>query len=195
MRRILCILGILCSLMILLFSGCDNPDFARYEFYEKDISYRIRGDVFIISQIEDEMLDIARKYCDGAKLTQVEYSLDSEVTGKLKFYYGFVDAGDTTVVMLELNLLSGLVERVIYEKGHSKRVSGPGVYVFNRDYDVRNVYRVVMNELSVKGVVTDADKISRVSITFVNDKIRLNCYDKRYKVLYGYEYSLLIDSN
>lgn len=177
------ILFALCFVSALLLSSCDNPDFARYEYYEKNLSYMIEGNVFVISEIEEEMANIAQNYCEGIILTKTEYDLDSELTGTSNYYYSKIDDDKSTVIILELDISEKIVTKLTYEKGHSKRVSASSISLENTNHNVNELYIEFTNDLNDRCI--DITELAYMRISFVNNNIKAYCLNKAGKVTNG----------
>ena len=70
MKRLLsCALSFL---FLLLLTSCTD-DWMPYENTEYDINQKVKGNIFLISEIESELLELAAEYDNDAKLTFVQY--------------------------------------------------------------------------------------------------------------------------
>lgn len=180
MKKTLILLIVLsCSF---LFIACDNDDFTSYERNSYDISKSITGNVFIISDVEEELTNIATDYIDEAELAYVEYHFFNDATGYAMFNfvknYEKAGTGYTASLDIYVDIYAKNAYEVSSVDGISKRVMGnPGAssYIGNKEENTFDIYNSCANKLK-------ADTNS-IIIAYSNDKIIVNYLDKENHVI------------
>lgn len=117
--------------MISGFIGCNNDDFAPYKKYEKNIDINIDIDLSSIDDITNEVTKISQKYEDGAILTNAIIELNgSEQINNCKgtILFDFIKEHESknkiTKVLLSYDMSAKKLNKLRFEQGHGKRVSG-----------------------------------------------------------------------
>ncbi len=136
--------------MMILFalsvSGCYyDDDWARYERKSYEVSEYINADIYVISEIEPILSDIANEYAEGAKLVYAEYRFYNDGTETFRFEYKkeyeILGVGYTILVDLYGDTATKTITKVLYFDGIGKRVSSAGTgYVIPSNENVFDMY-------------------------------------------------------
>lgn len=104
----------------------DNPDFAPYAEKEYDTVYKISSDIYDLPSIKNEMTNIAQKYENNIKLTEIYYNLENKDTGTVSFsfYKTFPPENKSCSISIDLDIATKKTQHISYRKGHGKRISG-----------------------------------------------------------------------
>ncbi len=145
------------AMLLFIFSGCEDDDFAPYTNYTDEVSYELTGNSFMVSEIEEEVLGIAEKYQAEAYLSTVNYTFYSQNNGTAQFIYFYAtpNKNEGTVITVSIDLYDNTVTSVQFEKGHGKRVCAPYYgEISNKDINMLDLYNKIItndNYLSATG--------------------------------------------
>ena len=143
---------------ILSFVGCDDDDWARYDKKSYNISQVITGNVFVPSEIENELLDIAVRYIDNPTFVYAEYQFNKNDNGMALFrLYGGVskDGYSVTYLDISVDLRDNTAYEAVYEYGHSKRVCKETEPIIYKDKNAYDVYQSCIKADEVKAESAD----------------------------------------
>lgn len=150
--------------------ACDDDDFASYEYKRYEISKSITGNVFIISDVEEELKNIATYYIDEPELVYAEYYFYNNDTGYAKFNFVKNYEKGGTGYTISLDLYVDVYEKnayeVIYMDGISKRVmgnSGASSYIGNKEENTFDIYNSCANDYKIN--------TNYIMVSYSNDKI------------------------
>lgn len=174
MKKMLAIIS--CSICLFLFSACTD-DFAPYQNINYDISNYIDGDIFIISDVEKSISDIALKYVDNISLSYVEYTFFDENDGDILFQYKKCyekdDIGYTTLLNVYVNICTQIAYKVEYIDGISKRVSGfISNYVGKINCNAFEIYNDSLNNPKI-----DFSDVEYIKVIYSDENIGVNYFD------------------
>lgn len=174
MKKILAIIS--CSMCLFLFSACTD-DFAPYQNINYDISNYIDGDIFIISDVEKSVFDIALKYVDNISLSYVEYTFFDENDGDILFQYKKCyekdDIGYTTLLNVYVNICTQTAYKVEYIDGISKRVSGfIGNYIGKINCNAFEIYNDSLNNSEI-----DFSDVAYIKVIYSDENVGVNYFD------------------
>lgn len=182
-----CVILLILMLHVILLSACAaNDDFAPYENNTFDVSIDVDGNIFVISEIEDEITAVANEYASEASLAYVKYTFFGENHGEILFNYKYnyerdifgQKIGYTKIVDVFIDIFEKKIDKVVYEDGITKRVGGyGGNYVKNKDVNSLDLY------LDTYSNMINKDNIEYVSISYLNDEIKVNGFDKNNRVV------------
>lgn len=121
---ILIIFLLLVALIFLIIK--DNPDFAPYTEKEYDTVYEITSDIYDLPEIKNEMTNIAQKYEQDIKLTEIKYYLENKDNGTVTFifYKTFPPENKACSISIDMDIATKKTNHILYKKGHGKRISG-----------------------------------------------------------------------
>ena len=178
-------ISIILLLVLLLFMGACTDDFASYEHNQYDISQSIKGNIYIISEIEPQIKEIASEYSKNAELKYVEYNFEDNngtVLFSYEFNYSKGSIGYTELIDIYINMSTKTATRVEYINGHAKRVGGHGSdYINDKNTSAFEIY---MNNIKK---AQESKQISRMCITYCNNQILINGYDNEDRNTYHQE--------
>lgn len=72
---------------IFSFSACKDDDWATYKNVNYELCTKIEGNIFLISEIESELLSVISKYDNDVKLTYAQYIFEDENNGVVEFQF------------------------------------------------------------------------------------------------------------
>lgn len=136
-----------------------NPDFVSYTAKSFDTIYEIKSDIYNLSQIKNEMTEIAQKYEKDIKLTYIRYDLENKDNGTVRFeFYKSNPNGknEAIVIVIKLDLKTKKTTKISYEKGHGKRVTSYSNEIVNR-----------LDE-NILDFIDDTDKNIKITVTNSN---------------------------
>ena len=82
-----------------------NPDFVSYTAKSFDTIYEIKSDIYNLSQIKNEMTEIAQKYEKDIKLTYIRYDLENKDNGTVRFeFYKSNPNGKNEAIVIVIKL-------------------------------------------------------------------------------------------
>ena len=178
-------ISIILLLVLLLFMGACTDDFASYEHNKYDISQSIKGNIYIISEIEPQIKEIASEYSENAELKYVEYNFEDNNGTVLFSYecnYSKGSIGYTELIDIYIDMSTKTATRVEYINGHAKRVGGHGSdYISDKN---TNAFEIYMNNIKK---AQESKHISRMCITYSNNQILINGYDDEDRNTYHQE--------
>lgn len=166
-----------------LFAVSCSDDFAPYEEKSHDISKAVSGNIYVVSQIEPQISAIAAEYSDKAKLYYAEYTFNDKDSGEVLFAYknNYTkgSTGYTELVDVYVDMQSKTAVKVEYTNGHAKRVSGYGsAYIGSKNTDARELYLKHISK------ATEQADVKKLTITYSNDEVLINCYDSDGRQVY-----------
>ena len=117
---------VLCIILFLFLEDTGNDDFAPYinkEFYEV---YEIQSDIYNLTEIKNELTEIAQKYEEGLKLTFAQYDIEeNNKKAQFQFYKNDYNGQNMAcLLIMNVDIDAKKTTKIKYEKGNGKRVSG-----------------------------------------------------------------------
>ena len=117
---------VLCVILYLFLEDTGNDDFAPYinkEFYEV---YEIQSDIYNLTEIKNELTEIAQKYEEGLKLTFAQYDIEeNNKKAQFQFYKNDYNGQNMAcLLIMNVDIDAKKTTKIKYEKGNGKRVSG-----------------------------------------------------------------------
>ncbi len=175
MKRLLsCALSFL---FLLLLTSCTD-DWMPYENTEYDINQKVKGNIFLISEIESELLELAAEYDNDAKLTFVQYKFESETSGtaEFQFFREYEKNGKYYSVLITLfaNIDDSIIYKVCYEEGISKRVTGYRNAIIRNDEDAYDIYTSYLNNTDLE----ERNDLLYSTVLFYDDNVVVCNYDE-----------------
>lgn len=168
--------------ILLLLTSCTD-DWMPYENTEYDINYKIEGDIFVISEIESELLELVAEYDDKVKLTFVQYQFESETsdTAEFQFFRDYVTNGKYYSVLITLfaNVDDSIIYRVNYEEGISKRVTGYRNAIVRNDENAYDIYSSYLSDIALE----KRSDLLYSNVLFYDDNVFVCHYDKNNKLI------------
>ncbi len=181
---------IICMVLALaaaLCTSCDG-DVLPYKSVKYDLDYSIAGNIFLITDIEDEITNLVREYNDDVILTQVIYSFESAATGNVtfKFCKEYIENGKYREVLITMyaDMDSGVIYEANYEEGSSKRVMPEYLNQIDRkDEDAQEIYIEVLDD-----EVQKQNNLAYVDISFGGSDVAVRGYDENDNMICDEEY-------
>ena len=152
------------SIFILL----NDEDFYKYSKKTIEINEYINGNVFIIAEIEDQLLEAVDDIESDMKLAYAEYIFYSDTKVEAKFYYSKPNENNNNkIVTLKLNVCGKILSSAIFETGIVKRValtySGP--LTNNKEIDIYDRYSEFIKGKGLLGAVSDLYYPIHITVT------------------------------
>lgn len=189
-RVIFCVLTIF--LLQLLTSCSDKDDWIPYKNETYNVYYKIEGNIFLISDIESELSTLVEEYADDVKLTFVQYQFNNETTGtaEFQFFKEYNTKGKyySVIITLLADINDGVIYKLNYEEGISKRVRGYRNSISRNNENAYNVY--ISNLYNVK---LDKKELEYSNVIFLNENIIVCHYDKYNNLILRTEFWKLHD--
>ncbi len=164
--------------LIFLFS---DDDFAPYSYKTKKISVPISGNVFVPSEIEEQLNSIVSEYEKGLVLTEVEYTFKDNLDTQAFFQFT-KRKGNTLMgwnVKIYVDCSTETVYLVEYAYGNSKRLSiGKTVEEYNspiiqKDKNAYDVYQSY-----IKADEAKAESADHIVVEYYCGTVMVVLYDK-----------------
>ncbi len=179
---------VMLALAAALCTSCDG-DVLPYKSMKYDLDYSIAGNIFLITDIEDEITNLARKYNDDVILTQVIYSFESAATGNVtfKFCKEYIENGKYREVLITMyaDMDSGVIYEANYEEGSSKRVMPGYLNQINRkDENAQKIYTEVLDDDKFQ----KQNNLAFVNISFGGSDVVVRGYDENDNMIFDGEY-------
>lgn len=150
------VLGIAVLFTCWLFS---DEDFAPVQKIRYDIEEEIEGNIFVISEIEKETDDIAKKYSKDVTLCYAQYKFFDKNAGEAVLEYGYSDmsTGYTTIVEIYIDIATKKTTYVNYKYGITKNLGYHGEgdrEIEDKNSDAQQIY---LEEREKSDVYSDAE--------------------------------------
>lgn len=155
-----------------IFILLNDEDFYKYSKEEIKINEHISGNVFIIGEIEGQLINVVNDIEDSMKLAYAEYIFYSNTNVEANFYYSKpAENNNKKIVILSLNVCERILSSAIFEMGIVKRValtySGP--LENNRWVDIYDKYSKFIEDNELLG--DDSELYYPIHITVTSDDI------------------------
>lgn len=168
--------------ILLLLTSCTD-DWMPYENTEYCINYEVEGDIFLISEIESELLELVAEYDDDVKLTFVQYQFESETSGTVEFQFfrDYETNGKYYSVLITLfaNIDDNIIYKVNYEEGTSKRVTGYRNAIIRNNENAYNIYSSYLYDIALE----ERSGLFYSNVLFYDDNVVVCHYDKNNKLI------------
>ena len=175
--------------ILLLLTSCTD-DWMPYENTEYCINYEVEGDIFLISEIESELLELVAEYDDDVKLTFVQYQFESETSGTVEFQFfrDYETNGKYYSVLITLfaNIDDNIIYKVNYEEGTSKRVTGYRNAIIRNNENAYNIKTILKAFSETYDLLDDEQKRSLIS--FLIKDIQIYPKDENESILKSIEF-------
>ena len=170
------IIGVFFSLCILFFFASCDEDYAAYKQKTDIVEIKVTKNIYVISEAESEINDLAIKYSTNAKLSYVEYTFYNHERGNVLFHYccdySVNSKGYTDLVDVEVDISDSTIKTVNFTQGLSKRVKKyASNYIANKTYNSQEVY-----SQNIPEKYRESD-MYYTKIIYSNDDILLNIYN------------------
>lgn len=146
MKKKMVLLIMLCFSFFLF--GCDE-DFAPYSDNTYTISVPINGDIYTISDIEEEINNIVKDYVDNTELAYSEYYFYNTPADYAMFnyvkYYEKSGVGYTISIDIYVDINKKIAYKIQVVDGISKRVpsnTGASDYIKYKEVNAYDLYKV-----------------------------------------------------
>ena len=165
-----------------------NEDFAPYSSNEYKISQSISGNLFVISDVQEELDDIVSDYSDNVKLSFVKYKLLDSDSGEALFHYSYqytknrIIAKATFIENVDVivDIHSKKVSKVLCNEGISKRVGKySGTYIQNPGINSIDYYNNYISQINSY----TASQISRCEVVLRDNDFCIDCFDSNNKIV------------
>lgn len=168
--------------ILFLITSCTD-DWMPYENTEYGINYEVEGDIFLISEIESELLELVSEYDDNVKLTFVQYQFESETSGTVEFQFfrDYETNGKYYSVLITLfaNIDDSIIYKVNYEEGISKRVNGYRNPIIRNNENAYDIYSLYLSDIALEEI----SGLSYSDVLFYDDNVVVCHYDKNNKLI------------
>lgn len=177
------ILFIVLVFYIFSFSACKDDDWATYKNVNYELCTKIEGNIFLISEIESELLSVISMYDNDVKLTYAQYIFEDENNGVVEFqFFREYKKGSTyysVVITLYANLSNGIIYKVNYEEGHGKRVRGYSNNILKKDENAFDIYQSSLNNS-----IINYNTVEYTKIQYQNNEVSVYLYSYEGELLY-----------
>lgn len=164
-------------LILLLLTSCTD-DWMPYENTEYDINCEVKGNIFLISEIETELLELVAEYDNDAKLTFVQYKFESETSGtaEFQFFREYEINGKYYSVLITLfaNIDDSIIYKVSYEEGISKRVTGYRNAIIRNNENAYDIYSSYLYNTALE----ERKDLLYSTVLFYGDNVVVCNYDE-----------------
>ncbi len=144
-----------------LFTSCmwEEDEFASYQNIRYDISEEIEGNIFVISEIEEETRDIATRYSKDVTLCSAQYKFFDKTEGEAVLEYGYSDmsTGYTTIVEIHIDIATKKTACVNYKYAVTKNLGYHGEGEREIEDKNRNAQQLYLEEREKSDVYSDAE--------------------------------------
>ena len=174
MKKKMLLLIMLCFSSVLF--GCDE-DFASYSDNIYTISVPINGDIYTISDIEEEINNIVKEYVDNTELAYAEYYFYNTQTDYAMFnyvkYYEKSGVGYTISTDIYIDISNKIAYKIQVVDGISKRVignTGASDYIKYKEVNAYDLYKVYKEGCT--------QETTYIKLAYREDGINICCFDK-----------------
>lgn len=162
-----------------LFTSCmwEEDEFAPVQNIRYDIEEEIEGNIFVISEIEKETDDIAKKYSKDVTLCSAQYKFFDKNEGEAVLEYGYSDmsTGYTTIVEVHIDIATKKTTCVNYKYGITKKLGYHGegdTEIENKNSDAQQIY---LEECEKSDVYSD---VEYATVDFYHWGVDVDFYDE-----------------
>lgn len=159
MKKLVAIIGGIISAIIIIILSIfifvmvsTNEDFDTYINKTEDISISLKGNPYIIREVEDEIIKIAEEYLDSPSLSYVEYKYRNENDIKAKFFCRAKYDGGKYCESLNIyvDTVNKSAYSVNYRYSNTKRADSHSAAHLKKDIDIKSYLDSIVEESGFK---------------------------------------------
>ena len=177
------ILSCMLSFFILLLLTSCTDDWMPYENTDYSVHYKVEGNIFVISEIESELLKLAAEYDDDVTLTFVRYQFESETSGtaEFQFFREYETDGKYYSILITIfaNIDDSIIYKVNYEEGISKRVAGYRNAIIRKNENAYNIYVSSLYDIAL----AERNDLSYSEVLYYGDNVVVCHFSKNNELI------------
>lgn len=163
--------------IFVFFQASNDDDFMPYENHTESVNIELNGDVFIISDIEDQLYEVISRYENNMKFLFAEYKLFENGEGEA--FFGFsksnYDTGQGIAIHLIADVKTNSIVSINYTMGYGRRIPSLGSRSLGKkDVDIHKTYTELIENNEYRTAAEGKNVCTE--ITLRNDEIIIISY-------------------